>query len=189
MSRQEPRPDEVSRGKPRPAAVERVRDELAGLERAAVDASSIIYMLKAGFFGYVAAELSLYTVGPVAREVGWPELPVRIADLRRGGEVPWTRETIDMAEAFVGRGKHGNDELLLELAASRGLPVVSEDHRVHERAAALGLAHYNAPLMLALASARGRIDDHARAEYFEELARIGHYGADVLVFARAVIGA
>lgn len=165
-----------------------MRDELAGLERAAVDASSIIYMLKAGFFGYVAAELTLYTVGPVAREVGWPELPVRIADLRRGGEVPWTPETIDVAEAFVGRGKHGNDELLLELGAARGLPVVSEDRRVHERAEELGLAHYNAPLMLALASARGRIDEDARAEYFAELSRIGRYGTGVLAFARAVIG-
>ncbi|MFP4066816.1 MAG: hypothetical protein ACLFS5_04875, partial [Spirochaetaceae bacterium] len=81
--------------------IRRIRDELTALEQAAVDASSMIYMLKAGFFGYAAAELHFYTVGPVAREVGWPELPVRIADLRRGGEVRWTPETMETAEAFV----------------------------------------------------------------------------------------
>jgi hypothetical protein len=172
-------------GGPPEDAVARVRAELAALEEAAIDASSMIYMLKAGFFGYVAAELRFYTVGPVAQETGWPELPVRIADLRRGGEVPWTPENVEVAEAFAGPGKHGNDELLLELAAARGLAVVSEDRRVHERAAEEGIAHYNAPLMLALALARGRLSRPEWEEYFDRLAEIGRYAEAVLAFARA----
>lgn len=176
----------VPDGDPQDDGVARVRAELASLEKAAIDASSMIYMLKAGFFGYVAAELRFYTVGPVAQETGWPELPVRIADLRRGGEVPWTPENVEMAEAFAGPGKHGNDELLLELAAARGLAVVSEDRRVHERAAADGIAHYNAPLMLALAAARGRIPAAESEEYFGRLSDIGRYAEAVLAFARAV---
>ena len=144
-------------GTPEPEAVSRVRGELAALRTAAVDASSMIYMLKAGFFGYAAAEVKMYTVGPVAREVGWPELPVRIADLRRGGEVPWTREAVEIAEAFVGSGKHGNDELLLELASARGLALVSEDRRVHERAAEEG--H---PTLQRASGARPAADARAR---------------------------
>jgi hypothetical protein len=170
-----------------PDHIARVRRELAGLRTAAIDASSMIYMLKAGFFGYAADEVRFYTVGPVARETGWPELPVRIADLRRGGEVPWTRENVDVAEAFVGRGKHGNDELLLELAAARGLPVVSEDRRVHERAAEDGIAHYNALLVLALLVLRGRIDGEEYDEYFELLRAVGRYTEDVVAFARGVV--
>lgn len=85
-------------------AVARARAELDRLSAAAIDASSMIYLLKAGFLGYVAAEVSLYTVGPVAQEVGWPELPVKIADLRRGGDVRWTRDTIEIAETFVDAG-------------------------------------------------------------------------------------
>lgn len=173
-------------GTPNPDAVSRVRRELAALEAAAIDASSMIYMLKAGFFGYAAAEVRMYTVGPVAREVGWPELPVRIADLRRGGEVPWTREAVEVAEAFVGSGKHGNDELLLELAATRGIPVISEDHRVHERAADAGTHHYNALLLLALLRMRDRIPPEDYEEYFELLRTVGRYSDGVLTFARAV---
>ncbi|MFP4010603.1 MAG: hypothetical protein ACLFUM_02800 [Spirochaetaceae bacterium] len=166
--------------------IRRIRDELTALEQAAVDASSMIYMLKAGFFGYAAAELHFYTVGPVAREVGWPELPVRIADLRRGGEVRWTPETMETAEAFVREDKHGNDELLLELAESRTLAIVSEDHRIHERAQEVGIAHYNAPLILALVASRGRLSAAEYEECFELLRAIGYYSKDVLSLARAV---
>lgn len=173
-------------GTPNPDAVSRVRRELEALEAAAVDASSMIYMLKAGFLGYAAAEVKFYTVGPVAREVGWPELPVRIADLRRGGEIPWTPEAVEVAEAFVGRGKHGNDELLLELAAGRDIPVLSEDHRVHERASEEGIRHYNALLLLALLRMRDRIPPPDYEEYFELLRAVGRYSAGVLAFARAV---
>lgn len=171
---------------PNPEAVSRVRAELAELRTAAIDASSIIYMLKAGFFGFAAAEVEFHTVGPVAREVGWPELPVRIADLRRGGEIPWTREAVELAEAFVGGGKHANDELLLELAAARGLPVVSEDRRIHERAAAGGIRHYNALLVLALLRIRDRLPPQDYEEYFERLQAEGRYGDGVPAFARAV---
>jgi hypothetical protein len=171
---------------PNPDAVSRVRSELAALDAAAIDASSMIYMLKAGFFGYAAAEVKMYTVGPVAREVGWPQLPVRIADLRRGGEVPWTREAVEVAEAFVGSGKHGNDELLLELASARGLALVSEDRRVHERAAEENIPHYNALLLLALVRMRDRIPPEDYEEYFELLRTVGRYSDGVLAFARAV---
>jgi predicted nucleic acid-binding protein len=169
-----------------PAEVERARSELLSLTEAAVDASSMIYMLKAGFFGYAAAEVRLFTVGPVAGEVGWPELPVRIVDLRRGGEVPWTADTVEIAEAYVDNADRPNDELLLELARRRSLAVVSEDLAVLESAAGHGLAHFNALMLLALLALRGRIEAPDYEEYFALLRSIGRYRGDVLDFARAV---
>jgi hypothetical protein len=56
---------------------------------------------------------------------------------------------------------------------------------VHERAAEEGIAHYNAPLMLALALARGRLSRSEYEEYFDRLAEIGRYAESVLSFARA----
>jgi hypothetical protein len=162
------------------------REALRQLERAAVDASSMIYMLKAGFLGYAAAEVQLLTVGPVAAEVGWPELPVTIADLRRGGDVPWTQDTVEIADAFVGPGKHRNDELLLDLALARSVPLISEDGRLLERAREAGLDYYNALMILALLLIRGRITDSQYAEYAGLLARIGWYSTEVTAFARAI---
>lgn len=167
-------------------AVAHARSELERLSEAAVDASSMIYMLKAGFFGYAASEINLYTVGPVAQEVGWPELPVRIADLRRGGDVGWTRDTIEIAHAFVDSDTGANDELLLRLAAARSLPVISEDHGVLNQAEEHGLPYFNALMVLALVRIRNRITEDDYEECFELLRGVGHYGLDVLSFSRAV---
>ena len=168
------------------SAVERVRGELSELSAAAIDASSMIYMLKAGFFGYAAAELDFFTAGPVAAEVGWPQLPVRIVDLRRGGEVPWTPDTVEIPEAYVDSTHRTNDELLLDLARRRGLALVSEDRGLLERAAEAGRRHYNALLLLALVHRRGRLDRAEYAEYADRLEQIGRYSSEVVSFARAV---
>jgi hypothetical protein len=48
------------------------------LEQAAVDACSIIYLLKTGVFERLSALLTLVTTNEVFLETKWPRLPVRI---------------------------------------------------------------------------------------------------------------
>lgn len=154
-----------------------IREEFDALTEAAVDASSIIYMLKAGFLGLLGHTIRLVTIEAIRDETGWqpPEVEVRrepglehrIPPPGPGGPGPGT-ETLS------------NDERLLRFAALSRLPVVSEDRELLEAAGRRGINYYNSLMMLLLLRYRERIDQGWYAEARDRLLSIGRYGEEVL---------
>lgn len=144
-------------------------DRLESLGAATIDASSIIYLLKAGFLGYLAAEVELHTVADVMRETGWRGLPVATHDGAPKAVVP-----------------SAPDDQLLAFSIAHRLPLISEDRKLLLRAGAAGLVYYNALLMLNLLVLRGRFDEDQYHEYRARLIGVGRYSADVLATEQAV---
>ena len=162
------------------------------LREAAIDASSIIYMLKAGFLGLLGSTITLETVPEVAAETGWPALPVKLV-----GPVPG-----DPGSATAISSKHGafavsddsgspgpdlsNDQRLLSFALTAWLPLVSEDRALLRAAEEAGLEYYNSLMMLAFLRYRGRIDEAWFEESKARLLSLARYGEDVLEAYRGI---
>ncbi|MCG8479883.1 MAG: hypothetical protein MI724_12360 [Spirochaetales bacterium] len=178
------------------------------LAEAAIDASSMIYMLKAGFLGLLGGTLTLKTIPSIFAETQWPALPVTVVDghseahtseprpgalLRRAppaegadeANSPVAREADERGAAFrapthSGADERPNDEQLLHFAVGASLPLISDDRALLLAAAHLGLEYYNSLMMLAFLRYRGRIDEAWHDEALGRLLEIGRYGEDVL---------
>lgn len=154
------------------------RERFDRLKEAAIDASSIIYMLKAGYLGLLGSTITLRSVPEIVAETGWPGLPVTLVSIdRRPGPASPARS----ASGSPPQGAAvSNDELLLTFAKEAGLPVVSEDRAILRAAEDEGLDYYNSLMMLAFLRYRGRIDQQWYEEAKARLLDVARYGADVL---------
>ncbi len=136
---------------------------LSGLNELSVDASSIIYLLKTGLLGSLAAEVKLVCTPSVAAETQWPHLPVE--------QIP-----LDYREDE----KPANDETVVILAQKRGIPVLSEDYEVLRDAGKKGLEYFNTLMMLNYLLLKKRITKDEYPEYLERLKNCSHYSKAVL---------
>ncbi len=136
-----------------------------GLRGAAVDASSIIYMVKAGFFGLLGHTIRLLTIEPILKETGWKGLDIEI---------------IATTPSESDDERVDNDTRLFDFAGRQALPLISDDRELLERAAEAGMEHYNSLMMLLFLKYRGRIDDEWFHESLGHLLSLGRYGDDVL---------
>ncbi|MFP4383308.1 MAG: hypothetical protein ACLFSE_04635 [Spirochaetia bacterium] len=139
-----------------------------GIGRCAADASSIIYMLKAGFLGFAGVEVDLFTVPEIFNEVGWPELPLTVVTLENAPE------------------GESNDYLLLRLAEENSLAVLSEDKKLLLEAEKRGLKYYNSLMLLIFLRYRDRIIDDDYRELRERLLLTARYSRDVIEYADTI---
>ena len=154
------------------------------LTEVALDASSIIYMLKAGFLGLLGHTIRLVTIEAIREETGWthPQLVVRPepsgdrTDRGSAGGADWDAALGGDRERFVA----SNDERLLRFASASGLPVVSDDRELLQAAARRGMDHYNSLMMLLFLRYRERIDEEWYEEAYGHLMREGRYSSEVL---------
>ena len=133
----------------------------SGIKILSVDASSIIYMLKVGILGYVAAEIKLIASKQIINEVGWPRLPI---------------SPFEVSEEIT------NDQTVVELAKQKGVSVLSEDLEVLKNAGMQNLPYYNTLMVLNYLLFKGRISLSEYPEYLNRLIEISHYSKDVLTY-------
>lgn len=171
-----------------------VAERFDELREAAIDASSIIYMLKAGFLGLLGSTITLKTLPEVAAETGWPALPISLVGPAPGDpDSEGTRSSMrDCSPIGYGSGGSAsapsNDERLLAFAFEASLPLISEDRALLRAAGEAHLEYYNSLMMLAMLRYRGRIDDAWFEESKERLLSVARYGEDVLRKYRGIEG-
>lgn len=136
-----------------------------GMKAISIDASSIIYFLKTGILGYVAAEIELFSSQGVNDEVGWPRLPLTL--------VPVPEEM-------------SNDASVLYVAETRGIPVLSEDREVLKEAEERNLPFYNALMILNYLLLKGRIGTGEYDEYLDRLKEISRYSREILEYGDSI---
>jgi len=148
----------------------RIPDDLlqrfAALDEACIDASSIIYMRKSGFFDRLCPALQLSTVPAVAEEVG------READgitLFRSADQTLTP-----------------DAQLVQCAYERQLAVISEDKQILLSAKRACLPYYNALMMLNWLLFKGLIQQSHYHRYHAALQTCARYSDAVWNYGEAV---
>ena len=145
--------------------VERVIARLERLRSAVIDASSIIYMTKSGYFADLRRTVKLMTIPAVTDEVGLPELELAIV------QAPDSREE--------------TDRQLFATAVDLRKPLVSEDRAILRKCRETGVEYYNAYMMLLLLRLRRVIDADRYGAYRSRLIEVAHYGRNVLDYAES----
>lgn len=136
------------------------------LKAAVIDASSIIYMVKAGFFNVVTHCIQLHAPESCLKETGYAGLPV-------------ITHLVD---------SHGTtaDQQLLTLAQSLQLPLVSEDRKVLINASRNGITFYNSLMMLNFLLYNKSIDKEKFSIFLKQLTAFARYSEEVLQFGKEV---
>jgi hypothetical protein len=137
-----------------------------GIPEIAIDASSMIYLLKIGLLGSLAAEVRLLSTPQVIKETGWPHLPVQAVEVED--------ETIS------------NDDSLVLLGERKNIPVLSEDYEILMNAKGLGLDYYNSLMMINYLLFKRRIVPEEYQEYLGRLRGCAHYSREILSQGRLV---
>lgn len=149
---------------------QKVFSEFDALDAAAIDASSIIYMLKAGYLEDLAAEIRLFSPGPVISETGYDNLPVR----------PVTAGINDATS---------NDRLLVAYSLAHQIPLISEDKKILMEIKRARRPYFNSLMMLNLLLFRNRISAGEHRVYFRRLANFAWYSPAVLAFSKSIFTA
>lgn len=137
-----------------------------GIKELSIDASSVIYLLKAGLLGTLAAEVHLVTTKPVFEEVGWPRLPIEIINI----------ECVGLT----------NDQTVIKLAEIRQSSILSEDLEILKSAKESGINYYNTLMMLNFLLLKGRVLKSDYKEYLDRIVEISHYSKDILKYGEKI---
>lgn len=141
-------------------------DQFAAMDRAAIDACSIIYLLKTGVFEGLAALLPLVTTDDVYRETGWP--------IREG------KPSLPVKIKPASPKAKSNDQGIFLLAREEAIPLISDDLEVLTMAREAGLDYYNSLMMLVYLVYRERISPHEYSLYRDRLLTEARYSNAVI---------
>ena len=149
----------------------KIEDPLPGFESlqiAVIDASSLIYMQKAGFLEAASEHIRLHAPLCVVAEAGFADVPVV-------GHAPDHVQSQDRA-----------DQQLLSLGERLQVPVISEDKKILQSASRKGLPYYNALMVLNFLLFKRCIALDAFNSYRNDLLSIARYSESVIAYGEAV---
>ena len=136
------------------------------LKAAVIDASSIIYMVKSGFFDLLTRDIQLHAPESCLKETGFSGLPIIVHQI--SSSVPTA------------------DQQLLILAQSLQLPLVSEDRKVLLKASRNGITFYNSLMMLNFLLYNKSIGKKMFSVFLKQLTAFARYSKEVLLFGNEV---
>lgn len=143
--------------------VQEVLSQFRRFSKALIDASSIIYMQKAGFFMELASSLNLYSLQEILAETGFGDLKInRLAC--NSTSLP-------------------NDQKFIACALVHRFPVISEDKKILSHMKKEKIPYFNALMMLNFLLFRERISVKSYSMYFERLKHFAWYSSYVLEFS------
>lgn len=137
-------------------------DQFDKLTEAVIDASSCIYLEKAGCLPLLANTLHLTTLPAISEEIGFPLPGITITPYR-------TQATT-------------NDLALLDFAAAQNRPLISEDKKLLQRAAKKGLPYYNALMMLIFLYYKEKINSNEYRLFKTKLLQTARYSEKVITY-------
>jgi len=147
----------------------RVFQPFLELNRALIDASTIIYMYRAGYFDKVARAVDLYSLPEILAETGHGDLHVKPID--------WV--------ATSG----ANDRKLVSCALGLRWPVISEDKKILLRLERVGIPYFNALMMLHFLLFRKSITLKDHSMHLRRLKQCAWYSRHVLEFGKNIYNA
>lgn len=146
-----------------PAEVIRQFDRLGN---AMIDASSMIYLSKAGCLRRLAETIPLFTLPEIKAEAGEDSQSVQIVK--------------------AANSELSNDEKLMACAFESRLPLITEDRRIVLTAVEKELPVFNALMMLCFMLYRGVISEKEYGGFLKSLKDVAWYSRKVWEFGRRV---
>jgi len=146
--------------------ITRVLEQFNGLDKILIDASSIIYIQKIGFFNQLSNLISLHTLPEILAETGFTDLPIEIIHDKFSSET--------------------NDQKFIECAKKKKWPIVSEDKKIIYEMKKEKLPYLNTIMMLNYLLFKHKINKQQHSVYFNRLKQIAWYGLNVYEFSEQV---
>lgn len=146
--------------------MERILLQFRQLHHALIDASSIIYMEKAGYLKTVSDILTLYSPEKVIQETGY-----------RG---------LNIQPLAVGKRAMPPDEILLHCARQRMWPVITEDMGIIRQLERDELSYFNALMMLEFVLYRNLIGLEEYARHRQKLLLHAWYSSEIVKLGETV---
>ena len=141
-------------------------DRFDRLHQALLDASSIIYMGRAGFLHTLSASIELFSIGEVLSEVGRPY-------------------TYIQAVSYNGTSS-STDQRLISCAIDLNLAVIAEDKKILKAMQHADRPFFNSLMMLNFLLYYRQISDHQYDRYHMQLKKIARYSEDVWTYGASV---
>ena len=148
---------------------QKVFSQFGTLDTAVIDASSIIYMRKAGYLNKLAAEIRLCSPKPVISETGYDHLPIR--------------PVASMEDA------QSNDQLVVAYSQAYQLPVISEDKKILMQIKRARRPYFNSLMMLNFLLFHHKISVQDHRVYYRRLAGFAWYSPAVLAYSKTIFTA
>jgi hypothetical protein len=143
-------------------AVLAVIDQFDDLTRAIIDASSVIYMDKAGYLELLYRAVDLHALPEILDEAGI--------------------EGTEITEVKSRYGALSNDRKLIACALDLDMPVISEDKKILNTLKDHGLPYFNALMMLNFLLYKDWIAAEGYPNFLDALSRIAWYSNGVWAF-------
>ena len=142
--------------------MEKILRQFDHLKKAVIDASSVIYMDKAGFLPLLAQNVTLMTIPEVLQEINSRNVKIQIAP----------------SEELTGT----TDEKLVSCAFQLNLPIISEDRKILRAALEKEMDYFNSLMMLSFLFYRRQVSEKEYRGYLEKLRAIAWYGNEIWEF-------
>lgn len=147
--------------------LKRTITQFHNLYQALIDASSIIYMNKAGFLNKLNQFLELFSLPEIIAETGY--------------EIPEIKLVHYPNSPFKS-----SDQKLVAVAIAKKLPVISEDKKLLLKIKQESLPYFNALMMLNFLVLKKIIDKNEYFDYLEKLKQIARYNQKVWEYGHDV---
>lgn len=136
------------------------------LHEAVIDASSLIYLGKAGFLEQLCSTVNLFTLYQIREETGFTFPNIQVVASPAGGT--------------------SNDQALLDFAISKNLPLISEDKKLLTKSAKKGHPYYNSLMMLVFLFYKQKIAANEFFSFKKKLLSVARYSEKVIEYGSAL---
>jgi len=136
------------------------------LKKAIIDASSIIYMMKADFLHQVASSIELHSLSEIIAETGYSNIDIKI-----------------LTGCSIGKS---NDQMLIFCALESGWPVISEDKKILSTMERNEIPYFNSLIILNYLLFKNQISVADHSVYFRRLKEHAWYSPYVWDFGKTI---
>ena len=136
------------------------------LREALIDASSIIYIYKAGFYNELKDSLKLYSLKEIVRETGFDDLKINLIEA--------------LSKPL------SNDQKFIACALKKKIPVISEDRKILMYMKRANIPYFNALMMLHFLLFKRKIDPENHTACLKRLMSTARYSPSVHTFGKGV---
>jgi len=143
-------------------SIENIFHQFDNLKKAVIDASSVIYAIKSGFFSLLTENVSLITIPEILEEIDSRDVKIQVVAL----------------DGLTG----ATDQKLVACAFQLNLPIISEDRKILRAAFEKKMDYFNSLMMLNFLFYRRLVSEQEYRSYLENLREIAWYGNEIWEF-------
>ncbi len=150
-----------------PESLHETLSEFQSLNKVLIDTSSIIYIIKTGFWALLTESIAVYTIPSVIQELGYPVQQINLLE--------------NSIEA------ESTDSELVCQGIKLNLAILTEDKKIHSLARLHQLPHFNTLMILLYLLCKKKINQSTYHSLYAQLLSHAWYSQRVIDYSAAIL--